>query len=123
MTFSNINGTISYRKQEEADKLNIKKRISIIGGFISIITSISLMYVKMNKEIDIFMFAMFFINTPIYIMTNYWKDWFDKLALASYVIMSLFILEERMTDEYQILMWLCLTLGVFVGKLNIGKDR
>ena len=103
--------------------MNIKKCTSIISGFISIITSISLMYIKMNKEIDIFMFAMFFINTPIYIMSNRWRGWFDKLALVSYVIMSLFILEERMTDEYQILMWLCLTLGVFIGKLNIGKDR
>lgn len=103
--------------------MNTKKRISTISGFISIVSSISLMYIKMNKEIDIFMFAMFFINTPIYIMANCWKDWFDKLALASYVIMSLFILEERMTDEYQILTWLCLTLGVFMGKLNIGKDK
>lgn len=103
--------------------MNIKKCTSIISGFISITTSISLMYIKMNKEIDIFIFAMFFINTPIYIMSNSWRGWLDKLALASYVIMSLFILEERMTDGYQILMWLCLTLGAFIGKLNIGKDR
>lgn len=103
--------------------MNTKKRISIISGFISIVTSIALMYIKINKEIDIFMFVMFFINTPIYIMANYWKDWFDKLALASYVIMSLFILEQRTANEYQILMWLCLTLGVFVGKLNMGKDK